>query len=62
MEEHICRYSKSMNQEFPRKCVICGKPEIPIQSVKDKLQLFIQFYTILLKMYKLPMNMILKYT
>lgn len=26
-ENHECRYSKSMNQPFPRKCVDCGKPE-----------------------------------
>lgn len=25
--DHICTYSKSMNQEFPRKCIHCGKPE-----------------------------------
>ena len=24
---HTCRYSKAMNQLFPRKCVDCGKPE-----------------------------------
>ena len=25
--EHVCKYSKSMNQPYPRLCVICGKPE-----------------------------------
>ncbi len=25
---HICRYSKAMNQPYPRLCVDCGKPEI----------------------------------
>jgi len=34
-----------MNQKFPRKCIICGKPEISIQSVKDKLQLFVQYFS-----------------
>ena len=24
---HVCRYSKSMNQPYPRLCVDCGKPE-----------------------------------
>lgn len=24
---HQCRYSKSMHQEYPRKCVDCGKRE-----------------------------------
>lgn len=24
---HECTYSKSMNQEYPRKCTICGKVE-----------------------------------
>lgn len=24
---HQCRYSKAMNQPYPRKCVDCGKPE-----------------------------------
>jgi hypothetical protein len=24
---HMCRYSKSMHQVFPRKCVDCGKSE-----------------------------------
>jgi len=26
-DNHVCRYSKSMNQPFPRLCTICGKPE-----------------------------------
>ena len=26
-ENHICRYSKAMNQPYPRLCVDCGKPE-----------------------------------
>jgi hypothetical protein len=26
-ENHICRYSKAMNQPHPRLCVVCGKPE-----------------------------------
>lgn len=25
--DHVCSYSKSMNQTFPRKCIHCGKPE-----------------------------------
>lgn len=24
---HKCKYSKAMNQEYPRKCINCGKPE-----------------------------------
>lgn len=24
---HRCRYSKTMNQEYPRKCIDCGKLE-----------------------------------
>ena len=24
---HVCRYSKAMNQPYPRLCVDCGKPE-----------------------------------
>ena len=26
-ENHVCRYSKAMNQPYPRLCVDCGKPE-----------------------------------
>lgn len=26
-KEHKCRYSKSMNQTYPRLCIECGKPE-----------------------------------
>ena len=26
-ENHICRYSKAMNQPYPRLCVDCGKPK-----------------------------------
>jgi hypothetical protein len=26
-QQHDCKYSKAMNQPYPRKCVICGKPE-----------------------------------
>ena len=26
-DNHVCRYSKSMNQPYPRLCVDCGKPE-----------------------------------
>lgn len=29
---HICVYSKLINQEYPRKCIYCGKPEKPIKS------------------------------
>lgn len=25
--DHVCAYSKSMHQEYPRKCIHCGKPE-----------------------------------
>ena len=25
---HICKYSKAMYQEFPRRCVVCGDPEV----------------------------------
>ncbi len=27
-ENHVCRYSKAMNQPYPRLCVDCGKPEV----------------------------------
>lgn len=47
MEEHTCRYSKAMYQEFPRKCIICGKPEIATETVKEKLQLFMQYFSFL---------------
>lgn len=26
-KEHVCRYSKSMNQPYPRLCIDCKKPE-----------------------------------
>jgi hypothetical protein len=26
-DNHVCRYSKAMNQPYPRKCVDCGKVE-----------------------------------
>jgi hypothetical protein len=26
-DNHVCRYSKAMNQPYPRLCVDCGKPE-----------------------------------
>lgn len=26
-QNHICRYSKAMNQPYPRLCTHCGKPE-----------------------------------
>jgi hypothetical protein len=26
-DNHVCRYSKAMNQPCPRLCVDCGKPE-----------------------------------
>ena len=26
-DNHVCRYSKAMNQPYPRLCVICGRPE-----------------------------------
>jgi hypothetical protein len=26
-DNHVCRYSKAMNQPYPRLCIICGKPE-----------------------------------
>jgi hypothetical protein len=26
-DNHVCRYSKAMNQPHPRLCIICGKPE-----------------------------------
>ncbi len=26
-DNHVCRYSKAMNQPHPRLCVDCGKPE-----------------------------------
>ena len=26
-KDHECTYSRSMNQEYPRKCVICGEVE-----------------------------------
>ena len=25
---HVCRYSKAMNQPYPRLCIDCGKPEV----------------------------------
>lgn len=27
ISDHECKYSKAMNQPYPRKCIICGKPE-----------------------------------
>lgn len=26
-DNHVCRYSKSMNQPYPRLCIDCGKPK-----------------------------------
>jgi hypothetical protein len=26
-DNHVCRYSKAMNQPYTRLCVDCGKPE-----------------------------------
>lgn len=26
-DNHVCRYSKAMNQPYPRLCIDCGKPE-----------------------------------
>jgi hypothetical protein len=26
-DNHVCRYSKAMNQPYPRLCVDCGKSE-----------------------------------
>lgn len=26
-KDHDCTYSRSINQEYPRKCVICGEVE-----------------------------------
>ena len=26
-DNHVCRYSKTMNQPYPRKCIDCGKVE-----------------------------------
>jgi len=34
-EEHVCKYSKSMNQPYPRLCVICGKPEPKIINEEE---------------------------
>lgn len=30
---HICTYSRTMNQEYPRKCVHCGKVEALEQPI-----------------------------
>jgi beta-glucanase (GH16 family) len=27
-QNHKCKYSKSMNQSYPRLCIDCGKPEV----------------------------------
>lgn len=35
---HICRYSKSMNQQYPRLCVDCGKPESYTFTVKNDVK------------------------
>lgn len=29
---HTCTYSRAMNQEYPRKCIHCGKVEAPKQE------------------------------
>lgn len=42
--EHICKYSKSMNQEYPRKGVVCGKPEMSQETIKDKLESFVRYF------------------
>lgn len=28
--DHVCKFSKSMNQPYPRRCVICFKQEKPV--------------------------------
>jgi len=32
--EHVCQYSKTMDQPYPRKCVVCGKEEHPYPKEK----------------------------
>ena len=31
MKQHNCSYSRSMNQEYPRKCIECGVPEVTVE-------------------------------
>ena len=33
--KHICIYSKTMNQEYPRKCIHCGEVESIIQPAQE---------------------------
>ena len=34
---HTCTYSRTMNQEYPRKCVHCGKVEALEQQAQEPL-------------------------
>ena len=34
---HICTYSRTMNQSYPRKCIHCGKVEALEQPAQDNL-------------------------
>lgn len=40
------QYSKSMNQEYPRKCIKCGEPEISEEDLKSKLSSYVQYFSI----------------
>jgi hypothetical protein len=30
VEDHDCKYSRSMHQIYPRRCIICGVPEVTV--------------------------------
>ena len=38
-KEHSCRYSKAMNQPYPRLCVECGKQESrPLSNLEERFK------------------------
>lgn len=44
-DAHICRFSKAMTQEYPRKCVNCGEPErVRDAEASAKLEKVLELY------------------
>lgn len=38
-QEHLCTYSRAINQQYPRKCIHCGKVEALAQPAQEPVSL-----------------------